>query len=346
MPTDIDLADFDYPLPPERIAQHPPAARDSARLLVLDRASGALHHSSIRALPRWLEPGDLLVRNATRVVPARLRGRKSSGGVAQALLLGDAGAPGQHRALVRAAGRLRPGLKFEFEGHARRLEAEIVDVTPDGEVVLSFGAGDDPYSLGETPLPPYIRRDAPEARDAERYQTLFARVPGSVAAPTAGLHFSHELLAELERAGVGHAEVVLHVGPGTFRPLREADLARGHLHSEPFELPEASSAAIAAARRSGRRVVAVGTTTTRVLESCADATGAVTARRGTTELFLRPGSRIRVVDALLTNFHLPRSSLLLLVAAFTGREALLAAYAEAIREEYRFFSYGDAMLIL
>ena len=346
MPTDFELADFDYPLPPERIAQHPSAERDAARLLVLDRGSGEQHHSHIRELPQWLDAGDLLVRNATRVVPARLRGHKSSGGGAEALLLGDAPGLRDYRALVRTHGRLRPGLKFEFTGNARRLEAEIVDVAPDGEVVLHFGVGHDPYALGETPLPPYIRRDAPEADDAERYQTVFARVPGSVAAPTAGLHFSNELIAALEGSGVGSADVVLHVGPGTFRPLRDTDLARGRLHAEPFELPGSSADAISATKRSGRRVVAVGTTTTRVLESCADDTGRVYAGRGTTDLFLRPGSRIRVVDALLTNFHLPRSSLLLLVAAFTGREALLAAYAEAVREEYRFFSYGDAMLIL
>lgn len=346
MTTAIDLADFDYPLPPELIAQTPAAERDAARLLVLDRASGALHHSQMRDLPDWLAAGDLIVRNATRVVPARLRGRKGTGGSAEALLLGAASQPQQYRALVRTRGRLRTGLKFEFAGNARTLEAEIVAVAEDGEVTLSFGSTDDPYALGETPLPPYIRRDEPDADDVERYQTLFARVPGSVAAPTAGLHFSEALLARLERKGVESTEVVLHVGAGTFRPLREIDLANGHLHSEPFELPSAAANAIVATKKRGGRVLAIGTTTTRVLESCVGASGGVSAREGTTDLFLRPGCSIAAVDALLTNFHLPRSSLLLLVATFVGRKALLNAYAEAVRAEYRFFSYGDAMLIL
>ena len=341
-----DLADYDYELPPERIAQEPTPERDGARLLVLERSSGRLHHSSVRELAGWLREGDLAVRNATRVLPARLRGRKPTGGAAEALLLGPAGAPGCFRALLRGAGRARIGTKLRFGAGAVAREAEVAELGPAGEVVLAFAPGEDPYAAGETPLQPYIRREAPRAGDAERYQTVFARVPGSVAAPTAGLHLSERLFAELAARGVGCAELVLHVGPGTFRPLREEDLARDRLHAERYELPAETERAVAAARARGGRVVAVGTTTARVLETCAREDGRVAAGAGETELLLAPGSRFRAVDALLTNFHLPRSSLLLLVAAFAGREPILHAYAEAIREGYRFYSYGDAMLIL
>jgi S-adenosylmethionine:tRNA ribosyltransferase-isomerase len=347
LPPDLDLADFDYALPPERIAQHPEPQRDAARLLVLERGSGRLQHTGVAALSEWLRPGDLLVRNATRVVTARLRGHKSTGGGAEALLLGPvADAPGHHRALLRARGRLRVGQKLCFAARGDLRDAEVVALEAGGEVVLAFAPGSDPYAIGETPLPPYIRRDAPFGPDAERYQTVYARVPGAVAAPTAGLHLSERLLAALAAAGVASADVVLHVGAGTFRPLRELDLQRRRLHAEAFELPEETARAVAATRERGGRVVAVGTTTARVLETCAAPGGGVEARRGETDLFLAPGHRFAAVDALLTNFHLPRSSLLLLVAAFAGREALLASYDEAIRTGYRFYSYGDAMLIV
>ncbi len=347
MPPDLDLAEFDYALPPECIAQHPEPQRDAARLLVLERAGTILRHTRVAALPEWLRPGDLLVRNATRVLPARLRGQKSTGGAAEALLLGPvAAAPGRHRALLRARGRLRVGQKLRFAARGETCDAEVVALEADGEVVLAFAPDSDPYAIGETPLPPYIRRDAPFGPDAERYQTVYARVPGAVAAPTAGLHLSDRVLAALAVAGVATADVVLHVGAGSFRPLRQTDLQRGRLHAEPFELPEATARAIAATRERGGRVVAVGTTTARVLETCAQPDGRVAARRGETDLFVAPGHRFAGVDALLTNFHLPRSSLLLLVAAFTGRDVLLSAYDEAIRAGYRFYSYGDAMLIL
>jgi S-adenosylmethionine:tRNA ribosyltransferase-isomerase len=340
-----ELDALDYVLPPERIAQRALEPRDAARLLVLERASGARTHARVRDLPDRLRPGDLLVRNATRVLPARLRGRKLTGGAAEALLLGDAGG-GRQRALLRAGGRLREGLKLRFEGRGLALDAEVAAVAGDGSVLLAFGAGASPYALGEAPLPPYIRRSEPRPEDDERYQTVYARVPGSVAAPTAGLHFTPELFEALAARGVGCAELVLHVGPGTFRPLRDEDLARGRLHAERYELPEATAAAIAAARSAGGRVVAIGTTSARVLEHCAAEDGAVRAGSGETELLLRPGARFRAVDALVTNFHLPRSSLLLLVAAFAGGEAVRAAYAEALERGYRFYSYGDAMLIL
>jgi len=347
MRPDLDLDDFDYALPPERIAQHPAAERDAARLLVLDRATGARSHARIRELAGWLRAGDLLVVNATRVLPARLRGRKASGGAAEALLLGRrADGEGQFRALLKTGGRLRPGQKFRFGPGDDGIDAELVERASDGEVVLAFEPAADPYALGETPLPPYIHRDAPENEDAERYQTTYARVPGSVAAPTAGLHLSERLLAALDAAGIGRAEVVLHVGPGTFRPVRAEDLARGRLHTEAIELSEETAARIAQTRERDGRVVAVGTTSARVLEACAEPDGDVRPTRGETDVFLTPGCEFRAVDALLTNFHLPRSSLLLLAAAFAGRDAILDAYTEAVREGYRFYSYGDAMLIL
>lgn len=363
--SELRLADYDYALPPGRIAQHPLPQRDAARLLVLDRNSGARSHRVIRDLPELLRPGDLLVVNATRVLPARLRGRKVSGGIAEALLLGPAhmeaedaaAAPASAEnpprdfaeavcceALLRTRGRLRVGQKLRFEGNGRSAEAEIAALLGDGRVRLAFAAGTTPHALGEMPLPPYIRRPRAEAADAARYQTVFARAPGSIAAPTAGLHLSKTLLAALRAGGIGVAKLVLHVGIGTFRPLRPAQLAKGRLHAERFELSAATAARVNETRSRGGRVVAVGTTTARVLESCA-AHGGVAARSGETSLFLRPGSRFRVCDALLTNFHLPRSSLLLLVCAFAGREPVLAAYAEAIRRGYRFYSYGDAMLL-
>jgi len=313
--------------------------------MLLARTDGGIGHSRVRDLALWLEPGDLLVVNATRVLPARLRGHKLSGGKAEALLLGPvAGAANRYRALLRASGRLKTGQKYRF-GHPREhLDAELLAIEDDGVALLAFAPDAQPYEAGEMPLPPYIRRSAPEPEDVERYQTVFAHVPGSVAAPTAGLHLSPRVLAALEARGVERAEVILHVGPGTFRPVRATDVALRRLHAERFELPPATARRIAQTRARGGRVVAVGTTTARVLEACAVEDG-VEARRAETDLFLLPGSRFRVVDALLTNFHLPRSSLLLLVAAFAGREAVLRAYAEAVRTGYRFYSYGDAMLI-
>lgn len=338
----IDLDEYDYTLPPERIAQRPLSARDDSRLLVLERNSAELHHATIRDLPRWLSAGDLLVRNTTRVLPARLRGRKNTGGAAEALLLGPSSGPNRFTALVRTTGRLRPGLKLHLGG----TEAEILSIAADGSVELAFAEGTDPYAGGETPLPPYIRRSGPDPLDAERYQTVFARVPGAVAAPTAGLHVTGALLSQLAEQGIETADVVLHVGAGTFRPLREQDLRAGRLHAEAFALPQETANRVATARSRGGRIVSLGTTTARVLESCVDSNGTVNARLGQTDLFLRPGSRFRAVDALLTNFHLPRSSLLLLVAAFAGRDATLAAYQEAVRTGYRFYSYGDAMLVI
>ena len=368
-----ELEPFDYALPPECIAQEPSARRDEARLLLLDRAAArrgeVLLDRRVRDLPGLLRAGDLVVMNATRVMPAKLVGHKSTGGAAEALLLGEvSGTAGRYRALVRSSGRLRVGQKFLFSRNPSTtgslnvelasdladergpvIEAELVERAERGEVLLQFGDRVSPYSVGSAPLPPYIRPPDAASRsafDEERYQTVFARVPGAVAAPTAGLHFTPELLEALDAAEIGRAEVVLHVGAGTFRPLSAEDLASGRLHPEAYSLPEETAEAIAQTRARGDRVVAIGTTTTRVLESCADEGGrGVIAGDGETDLFLRPGSRFRVVDAMLTNFHLPRSSLLLLVAAFAERETILAAYREAIARGYRFYSYGDAMLI-
>ena len=368
-----ELEPFDYALPPECIAQQPSARRDEARLLLLDRAAArrgeALLDRRVRDLPALLRAGDLVVMNATRVMPAKLVGHKSTGAAAEALLLGEVSdMAGRYRALVRSSGRLRVGQKFLFSRNPSKtrslnvelasnladecgpvIEAELVERAERGEVLLQFGDRVSPYSVGSAPLPPYIRPPDAASRsafDEERYQTVFARVPGAVAAPTAGLHFTPELLEALDAAEIGRAEVVLHVGAGTFRPLSAEDLASGRLHPEAYSLPEETAEAIAQTRARGDRVVAIGTTTTRVLESCADDGGrGVKAGDGETDLFLRPGSRFRVVDAMLTNFHLPRSSLLLLVAAFAERETILAAYREAIARGYRFYSYGDAMLI-
>jgi len=259
------------------------------------------------------------------------------------VLGGQHDTPGRYHALLRHSGRIRLGAKYRFGSPA--FGAEVVEIVEDGVVVLAFEAGIDPYQAGEMPLPPYIRRPSADPTDSERYQTTYARVPGSVAAPTAGLHLSERLLERLSTRGIERAEVVLHVGLGTFRPVTLENLRTGRLHSEAYELPAATAEAIDRTRARGGRVVAVGTTATRVLESCAEGRGRVRAGGGETELLLAPGSEFRVVDGLLTNFHLPGSSLLLLVSAFAGRSAVLAAYADAIRHGYRFYSYGDAMLI-
>jgi S-adenosylmethionine:tRNA ribosyltransferase-isomerase len=324
---------------------------------VLDRSSGGILEPDVdhrvRDLPKWLRSGDLLVVNSTRVLSAKLVGQKASGGAAEILLLGteasrDAHAPGSDfRALVKCTGRIREGLCLSL-GPDRSISATVESLHDRGEVTLRFAAGVDPYLHGQAPLPPYIRRPADDASadDLERYQTVYARAPGAIAAPTAGLHFTETLFAELRERGVGVAEVVLHVGAGTFRPIEAAAMRTGRLHSESFELSAETVDAIARARASGGRIVAVGTTTARVLESQVREDGRLEAGVGTTDLFIRPGGPpFRIIDALLTNFHLPRSSLLLLVAEFVGRRPLLAAYEFAIREGFRFFSYGDAMLI-
>jgi S-adenosylmethionine:tRNA ribosyltransferase-isomerase len=344
----VRIQDFDYELPEAAIAQEPLPERDASRLLVLDRRDGSLRHQVFRDLPELLEPGDLVVVNRTRVFPARLLGRRSAGGTAEVLLVrrlaGDL-----WEALVRPGRRLRAGdrveiapdlsvaIESEAQGPDARRRVRILAKDPDAAGALE--------RLGHVPLPPYIRRpDRPEDRD--RYQTTYSREPGSVAAPTAGLHFTPELLARLRARGIGIAELVLHVGPGTFKPVAADDVRRHTVAPEPFLVPRETAEAVQQARGRGGRVVAVGTTTTRALETTSRGDRHVVPGAGETDLVIVPGSRFRVVDALVTNFHLPRSSLLLLVSAFAGRERVLSAYRAALDAGYRFYSYGDAMLIL
>jgi len=335
----VDPAEFDYDLPAGLIAQAPPPERAASRLLALG-AGPALRDLAFPDLAGLLRPGDLLVVNETRVIPARLFGRKASGGRIE-LLLERVLADDLALVQLRASHAPGPGARLELDGDAT---AEVVE-RRGPFTVLRFRERvlDVLERAGHVPLPPYIRRpDA--AADRERYQTLFARLPGSVAAPTAGLHFDAPLLARLAALGVGRATVTLHVGAGTFAPLREEQLASGRLHAERVEVPTATVDAVAATRRAGGRVVAVGTTVVRALESAA-AGGSLAPYAGETDLFIRPGYAFRAVDALVTNFHLPRSSLLMLVAAFGGRERVLAAYRHAVAQGYRFFSYGDAMFL-
>ena len=334
-------SDFEYDLPASSIAQEP-LPRGESRLLVLDR-SGPERHARVRDLPRLLRPGDLLVLNDTRVIPARLFGRRAAGGGRMELLLVERVSEREWDALVKPGKRAKPGTEIEL---ASSLTAEVIDKGEDGRFRLRFSEPIEPHleRLGHVPLPPYIHRpDTPE--DRERYQTIYARSPGAIAAPTAGLHFTAELLREIEGAGIGIARVTLHVGIGTFKPVTAERIADHRMDRERYEISEEAAALIHRTRESGARVVAVGTTVVRTLESAALAGGEVRAGGGATELFITPGFRFQVVDALLTNFHLPRSTLLMLVSAFAGRERILAAYAEAIREGYRFYSYGDAMLM-
>jgi S-adenosylmethionine:tRNA ribosyltransferase-isomerase len=341
----VRIQDFDYELPQEAIAQEPLAERDSSRLLVLDRAGSGRAHHVFRELPDLLSPGDLLVVNRTRVFPARLLGRRPTGGEAEVLLIRRL-ASDLWEGLVRPGRRLRPGDRIELAPDVWAcVESEAVAVDGRRRVrILGDAADTVPERLGHVPLPPYIRRpDRPDDRD--RYQTAFAREVGSVAAPTAGLHFTPALLRSLGERGVETAEVVLHVGPGTFRPVSVDRVADHLVAPEPYVLPPGTADAVERARRRGGRVVAVGTTSTRVLETAGKSGGLVSPGEGETGLVIVPGFPFQVVDALITNFHLPRSSLLLLVSAFAGRERVLGAYAEALGAGYRFYSYGDAMLI-
>jgi len=342
----VRISDFDYELPRELIAQEPLPERDASRLLVLDRGSGAIAHRRFRDLPELLDPGDLLVLNRSRVFPARLLGRRVGGGEAEVLLVRRQ-PDGTWDALVRPGRRLRPGATVEV---ADDLSVRVEDGEPGSPLrrVRLLTRDADPEETvarrGHVPLPPYIRRPD-QAADRERYQTVYARETGSVAAPTAGLHFTPALLDALTARGVERAFVVLHVGPGTFRPVEVEQVEDHRVAPEPCTIPAETADAVARARARGARVVAVGTTVARTLESAALADRGVRAGSSETTLVIVPGRPFRVIDALLTNFHLPRSSLLLLVAAFAGRERVLAAYAEAVRERYRFYSYGDAMLM-
>jgi len=340
----LDL--LDYTLPEELIAQRPAIRREDARLLVIERASGALHDSRISDLETWLRPGDALVVNETRVRPARLELRRPSGGRVEVLVVRPE-RDGAWRVLARPAKKAPRG--GTLESAEQDLLLEVTEVGDGGERVVRVVRGDLDAALrahGAVPLPPYIHR-APDPADVERYQTVFARIDGAVAAPTAGLHFSRDLLERLEARGLTRVPVLLHVGPGTFRPVTAADAREHRMDEEWFEVDAKAAAALAATRAAGGRIVAVGTTSVRALESACDANGgAIGPARGWTRKFILPPYRFQAVDALLTNFHLPRTTLLLLVAAFAGDELLRRAYAHAVSERYRFYSYGDAMLVI
>jgi S-adenosylmethionine:tRNA ribosyltransferase-isomerase len=347
-----DIADFDFDLPPDRIAQHPARPRDAARLLHVTHDGRA--DRVVRDLPQLLRPGDVLVANDTRVIPAQLTAHRVRAGDPHPARIGitlDRPRPdGTWHALARNARRLRAGDVLRFDG-ADDLTATVRERDPDGGVALAFNHADAAFAealqvAGALALPPYIARpqgSLPE--DASDYQTVFARHEGAVAAPTAGLHFTPTLLAALEASGVRLVTVTLHVGAGTFLPVRGNDIAGHHIHAERAELKPAAAAAINAARAAGGRIVAVGTTSVRLLETAADDAGSVQPYAGDTELFILPGYRFRAVDLLLTNFHLPRSTLFMLVCAFAGTARMRAAYAHAIAAGYRFYSYGDACLL-
>lgn len=344
----MELALFDYHLPPGRIAQEPVEPRDRARLLVLPRASGRLADHAVCDLPELLRPGDCLVVNDARVLPARLFGRLQAGEREIELLFLRELGPGRWEALVRPGRVARTGTGLLLaDGQVR---ATVVGEREAGRRELAVEwpgpAADLLRRWGLPPLPPYIRRyRKPEGEDWTRYQTVYAARDGAVAAPTAGLHFTPALLERLTGRGVELHAVTLHVGPGSFRPIRAPRVEAHRMEAEAFEIPEATARALTRAKGEGRRIIAVGTTTARALESAADGQG-FSPRRGWTELFIAPGFPFRVLDGLLTNFHLPRSSLLLLVSAFAGRERVLGAYAHAVAAGYRFYSYGDAMLIV
>ena len=353
-------SDFDFELPPELIAQHPATKRDESRLLVLHRGENRVEHRRFPALLEFLRSGDVLVLNNSRVIPARLRGVNAKTGGKFEILLLEENAPNDWRVMLRPGKRARVGTQIIFcdaDGKTSAVRATVVETNDEGHRRLQFSGTAEIRCeldrLGEVPLPPYILREGKLPEDLERYQTVFARTDGSVAAPTAGLHFTPELLEQIRARGVKICFVTLHVGAGTFLPVKTESLAAHKMHEERFELSEETANAINASKNSGHRVIATGTTTVRVLESVAAQNGGKIAKTaGKTGIFIHPPFIFHVVDALLTNFHLPRSTLLMLVSAFAapgemrGREMILHTYAEAIRERYRFFSYGDAMLIL
>jgi len=342
----VRLEDLDYELPAELIAQHPAARREDARLLIIERASGRLHDQRFGEIGSWLAAGDALVVNETRVIPARLLTRRASGGKVELLLVRPE-TDGAWRVLARPAKKAAVGAVLETEDGC--LGLEVVEAGPEGERIVRVVHGELAAALeahGQVPLPPYIHR-APEPEDRERYQTVFARVDGAVAAPTAGLHFSPELLSELEARGIARVPVLLHVGPGTFRPVSAPDPRQHRMDGEYFEIGESAAETLRRARARGGRIVAVGTTGVRALESACDAhQGEIAAARGWTRKYIFAPYHFQAVDALLTNFHLPRTTLLLLVAAFAGEELLRRAYLHAVDQRYRFYSYGDAMLIV
>ena len=348
----MHTGDFDYFLPEERIAQTPAEPRDASRLLVLDRNrnDGQLEHRNFRDLTEYLRPGDLIIFNRSRVIPARLYGTETRSGARVEVLLVRRQEPGIWQALGRPGRRLRAGARVILGSRDGSGSAQVeVQATQENGLRLVLVSDESALdALGELPLPPYIKE---EPDDPERYQTVYGDTPGSVAAPTAGLHFTKSLLDLIRSKGVSTAWVTLHVGLDTFRPVHGENIAEHKIHTEWFELPQGTAEAISATRRRGDRIIAVGTTTVRTLEHVArdahaSGAGEIQASAGDADLFILPGHEFRLVDAMVTNFHLPRSTLLMLVSAFAGRERILAAYEEAVRREYRFYSFGDAMLLL
>lgn len=339
----MKTSDFNYNLPQELIAQTPLDRRDGSRLMTLDKTTGEIGHHHFYDLPQFLRPGDCLVLNNSRVLPARLIGHRPTGGAVEILLLVDKGGD-VWECLVRPGKKLREGARVTFgEG---QLQAEVQEVLPDGNRLVHFEYKgiflEVLEELGRMPLPPYIKA---ELKDQERYQTVYSKVVGSAAAPTAGLHFTPELLEQIETMGVKLCYVTLHVGLGTFRPVKEDEITEHEMHSEYCVIPRETADIINETKKNGGRVICVGTTSCRTLESWAAEDGTMTATGGWTNIFIYPGYRFKVMDALVTNFHLPESTLIMLVSALAGREHVLNAYNEAVREKYRFFSFGDAMFI-
>lgn len=351
---ELTLSQFDFSLPSTLIAQEPCAQRDHSRLLVLDRKTGDREHHIFNQIIEYLNPGDVLVINNTRVVPARLEGKKKSGGRVECLILNyPAGAVFDSyttSCLIKARRKIRPGERLDF---GPGLEGEILPPAPNGTALIRF-IFEGPFDgilkkFGSVPLPPYIKRDGRETglpeRDLERYQTVYAHHPGAIAAPTAGLHFSPEFMTALQEKGVFFAPITLHVGYGTFAPIKTENINEHKIHSEAFRISAQTVERIQEQKNCGKRIIAVGTTCVRVLEYQAMKYGTIKPGEGECDLFITPGFDFQVIDGLITNFHLPRTTLLLLVSAFAGREKILRAYQEAIEQGYRFYSYGDAMLI-
>ena len=349
----MHIKEFDYDLPPGLIAQHPAEKRDHSRLMVLNREEKTIEHKSFFEIADYLKKGDVLVLNDTKVIPARLEGKKQTGGKVEVLLLKPI-ANGKAdesvwRCLVKSSKKPNLSSKIVFD---QSLTAEIIE-EDNGEYILAFSCEDNFERvldrLGKTPLPPYIKRESDFDEgivDRERYQTVFARCRGAVAAPTAGLHFTRKLLDQITGKGVELVYLTLEVGWGTFQPVRVENIEQHRMHAEQFILHAEAARAINEARQRGSRIIGVGTTTTRLLESVADDSGLVKSVKGSTDLFIYPGYTFKAIDCLITNFHVPRSTLIMLVSAFAGREFILEAYRAAIQEKYRFYSYGDAMMII
>ena len=342
----MNIEEFDYLLPKSLIAQYPSSERGASRLMVVHRKSGAIEHTTFREMIRQFNSGDLFVINNTRVLPARLIGRKDTGGKCEVLLFPLwNGAKGDWKGLIKGAKPKSDGFRIHFD---QDIDAEVTEIR-EGRATVRFlrqdGAADILQRIGHIPLPPYIKRED-EPPDRIRYQTIFAERDGSIAAPTAGLHFTERMIQSLREKGVGIVSLTLHIGPGTFRPVKAKEVENHSMESEWTEISEETSHQIEQTKQRGGRVIAVGTTTTRALESFSDPEGKVKAGRSLSSLFIFPSYRFRILDGLVTNFHLPRSTLIMLVSAFAGKDLLMKAYREAVEKKYRFYSYGDAMLIL